>query len=103
MHSQTKVFHFQEIEWTISFPPQGNEGKYCNYNVTLKRGTYQPETPVKLGDILEHPDLEQHYPHTVGYYKTAYGEGENCKPIYLELRRIKTVEEFWHFLNSLDI
>lgn len=103
MPSQTKVFHFQEIEWTISFPPQGNKGKYCNYNVTLKRGPYQPETLVKLGDILENPDLEQHYPHTVGYYKTAHGEEENCKPIYLELRRIKTVEEFWLFLNSLDI
>jgi hypothetical protein len=103
LQSHTKIFHFQEIDWTISFPPQGNEGKYCNYNVTLKKGTSQPETPAKLGEVLENPEFERNCPHTVGYYKMSSAEGENSKPAYLELRTIKTIEEFWLFLNSLDI
>jgi hypothetical protein len=97
-----KCFHFQEINWTITFPAEGNKGKYSNYTVTLNKGT-QPEAIAKLGEILESPEIEQQYPHTVGYYKTAFTEHPTQPFQYLELRRIKTVEEFWLFLNCLDL
>ena len=43
------------------------------------------------------------YPHTVGFYKEFAGEGSEFKPEYLEIRKIETVEDFWQFLNALDI
>ena len=106
MENETKKFHFMEIGWIVSFPRYGNKGKYCNYNVILtdrKRETGQLGKCVKLGEVLENPEFEQHYPHTVGYYKGYSGEGADFKPEYLEIRRISTVEEFWLFLNALDI
>ncbi len=106
MESQYKKFHFQEVDCLIYFSPNGNSGKYCNYNVVLvdrKTGKAQPEKVVKLGDFLDSPEIEQKYPHTIGYFKVSSGEKENFKPEYLELRVIRTVEEFWLFLNALDI
>jgi hypothetical protein len=101
--SQFKKFHFQELGWLVYFPSCDNEGKYNNYTVVLKKGISHPEKTVRLGEILEDPEFELHYPHTVGYYKLSAGEGTSFKPDYLELRKIGTVEEFWMFLNSLNI
>ncbi len=101
-----KKFHFQEIDGLIYFPTEGNVGKYRNYTVFLadrRNKGVQSEKCVKLGDFLESPEIEQNYPHTVGYFKVSSGEGGTFKPEYLELRIIKTVEEFWLFLNALDI
>ena len=106
MENEAKKFHFIEVEWIVYFPKRGNNGKYLSYNVMLvdrKKGTDQTEQQVKLGEILEHPDFERRYPHTVGYYKECSGEGAEFKPEYLEIRRINNVEEFWLFLNALDI
>ena len=58
---------------------------------------------IKLGEALEKPEIDGNYPHTVGFYKVSSGRGANFKPEYLELRRIQNVEEFWLFLNALDI
>jgi len=52
---------------------------------------------------LDNPEFEQNYPHTVGYYKDSSGEGAKLDPEYLEIRKISTVEEFWLFLNAVDI
>jgi hypothetical protein len=52
---------------------------------------------------LDKPEIERNYPHTVGFYKLSSGKGANFKPEYLQLRRIQNVEEFWMFLNALDI
>jgi hypothetical protein len=103
LNNQFKKFHFQEIGWLIYFPSCGNEGKYNNYSVVLKTGISQPENRVKLGEVLDDLEFEQHYPHTVGYFKESSGEDASFKPSYLELRKIRTVEEFWLFLNSLNI
>ena len=95
-----------EIGWIVSFPRYGNKGKYLNYSVMLidrKRGTAQLGNCVKLGEVLDNPEFEQNCPHTVGYYKGSSGEGADFKPEYLEIRRISTVEDFWLFLNALDI
>ena len=71
--------------------------------IDRKKGTSQAGKLVKLGEVLENPELEQHYPHTVGYYRESSGEGADFKPDYLEIRKIGTVEEFWLFLNALDM
>lgn len=95
-----------EIDWLFYFPKYGNKGKYLNYTVMFidrKQGNSQTGKLVKLGEILENPEFEKCYPHTVGFYKGSSGEGADFKPEYLEIRRISTVEEFWLFLNSLDI
>jgi len=95
-----------EIDWLVYFPIYGNKGKYLNYSVMLidrKKGTSQAGKLVKLGEVLENPEFEKRYPHTVGYYKESSGEGADFKPDYLEIRKIGTVEEFWLFLNALDI
>jgi hypothetical protein len=103
MISQFKKFHFLELDWLVYFPSSGNEGKYNRYNVVFKKGISHPEKTVRLCEILEDPEFELHYPHTVGYYKLSDGDGRRFKPDYLELRKIGTVEEFWMFLNSLNI
>ena len=95
-----------EIGWIVSFPRYGNKGKYCDYSVILtdrKSGAAQPGKGVKLGQVLDDPEFEQNYPHTVGYYKDSSGEGAKLDPEYLEIRKISTVEEFWLFLNAVDI
>ena len=103
MENQFKKFHFQELGWLVYFPIHGNEGKYNSYFVFFKRGLTQPEKRVKLEEILDDPEFEQRYPHTIGYYRESTGDGENLKPEYLELRKVCTVEEFWFLLNSLNI
>ena len=106
MGNDTKKFHFMEVDWLVYFPKCGNKGKYLSYRVILidrKKGVSQPEKNVTLNEILEHPEFEKCYPHTVGYYKEASGGRAEFKPEYLEIRRISTVEEFWLFPNALDI
>jgi hypothetical protein len=106
LENETKKFHFIEMDWLVYFPRCGNKGKYLSYNVMLidrKKGTMQPEKHVKLEEIVENQEFEKRYPHTVGYYKESSGEGAEFKPEYLEIRRISNVEEFWLFLNALDI
>ena len=47
--------------------------------------------------------FENGYPYTVGFFKGPVdGEG-NFVVNFLELRIIRCVEEFWKFLNDLDI
>jgi hypothetical protein len=106
LYSKSKKFHFKEVDLLFYFPSCGNKGKYRNYNVILvdrKKGTCQSGKLVKLGDVLEELEFERLYPHTVGFYKESSGEGEEFKPEYLEIRKINNVEEFWLFLNALDI
>jgi hypothetical protein len=106
LESKTKKFHFQEIDWVIYFPRFGNKGRYCNYSVRVrdrKKGTGQPREKIKLGEVLDKLEIDRNYPHTVGFYKVSSGRGANFKPEYLELRRIQTAEDFWLFLNALDI
>lgn len=94
------------MDWLVYFPRRGNKGKYIGYSVVLvdrKKRTGRTEKNAKLKEVVENPEFERSYPHTVGYYKEYSGEGATFKPEYLEIRKISTVEEFWLFLNALDI
>jgi hypothetical protein len=101
----TKKFHFQEIDRVIEFPNFGNCGKYMEYLVRVKcrdNANGSVELTV-LGRLLESPEVENKYPHIVCYFKESEGEGPHFKPKYLEIRKIAAIEEFWLFLNALDI
>jgi DNA-directed RNA polymerase subunit RPC12/RpoP len=81
-----KVFHFQELDWLLYFPFEGNKGKYCGYTVVLKeRKKTNADNRVKLGDIVERRELEEHYPHTVGFFKGSGEEAVDCNPQYITL------------------
>ena len=106
MDSDAKKFHFMEANLIVHFPKLGNKGKYLGYMVLVfdrKQGNAQQGKQVRLNELLEKPEFEESYPHTVGYFKESSGEGAQFKAEYLEIRRISSVEEFWLFLNSLDI
>jgi hypothetical protein len=106
LENEAKKFHFMEIDLLVYFPRCGNKGKYLSYNVILidrKKGTSQSGKQVRLEELVENREFEKLYPHTVGFYKESSGEGAEFKPEYLEIRRINNVEEFWLFLNALDI
>ena len=105
MNDKFKVFHFQEMDWLVYFPSSGNEGKYLSYNVLFRERKGRWSRPAKraLGEVLESREFEQHYPHTVGFFKGSIEEGVDSAISYLEIRIIETVEEFWVFLNALDI
>jgi hypothetical protein len=101
-----KAFHFQEIGWIINFPVAGNVGKYADYDIELVDGKNEESTKekrLKLQVVLSMPEVEQNYPHTVGYFKVSWGEAADSKQEYLELREIRTVEEFWAFLNAVNL
>jgi hypothetical protein len=104
-NNSTKKFYFQEINKIVDFPDCGNKGKYCTYHILLKskETANQLGQPAILGDFLESLEVDNNYPHTVGYYKESTGEDVSFAPEYLELRKICTVEEFWLFLNTSNI
>lgn len=106
MSSQFKVFHFQELNWLIYFPNGANKGKYLNYNVLVrdKRNSSRRPKQVTLGELLESREFEQQCPHTVGFFKSNEAQDvDAAEPRYLEIRTIRTIDEFWLFLNALDV
>jgi DNA-directed RNA polymerase subunit RPC12/RpoP len=99
------VFHFQELDWFFYFPSnEGNRGKYCGYTVLLKeRKKSGADRRVNLGDTVERREFEEHYPHTVGFFKGSGEKREDYRPQYMELRIIHNIDEFWLFLNALNL
>lgn len=100
-----KKFHFQEMSWIITVPEAGNCGKkYPDYEVlfsNLKSNSLNEK--VRLNDLVENPGFQEMFPHTVGYFKSEAERSPYEEPNYLELRIIRSVEEFWKFLNDLDL
>jgi hypothetical protein len=105
MERKLKSFHFQEMDWLISFPASGNEGrKYLYYSVVFKdRKKGNVQSQVSLMDIVDIAEFEKNYPHTVGFFREPIDNEANFSSNYLELRIIRTIEEFWKFLNDLNI
>jgi len=100
-------FHFQEIDWVIYFPSIGNEGRpYSKYGVAYRdrrSGITQPGVRINLEDVMKNPEIQEKYPHTVGYFLHASGKGRNWVPKYLETRKISNLNEFYKFLADLHI
>jgi len=99
-----KCFHFKELDWFICFPSTGNEGrKYLYYSVTFKNPKKGSISQVCLEDLVDATEFEQNYPHTVGFFKETIGNIVNFCSNYLEIRVVRSIEEFWKFLNDLNI
>jgi hypothetical protein len=105
METKSKKFYFQEMDWIISFPNTGNEGrKYLFYSVQfLDRRNKQSNSYAILADVVDNPMFENGFPHTVGFFKDSVDKESNLEANYLELRIIRCLEEFWKFLNDLNL
>ena len=105
METKWKSFYFQEMDWIISFPNTGNEGrKYLYYSISFNdRKTKQIKTQIVLADIVDSPMFENGFPHTVGFFRDPVDIEGSFEVNYLELRIIRCIEEFWKFLNDLNI
>jgi len=105
LKNQFKKFHFQELDWLIYFPDSGNKGKYLDYIVIFKDRKRNPkqEEHITLGKILGKSEFENCFPHTVGFFKSSSGENAEFKPDYMEIRIMRCLEDFWLFLNALNI
>lgn len=99
-----KSFHFQEKDWLISFPSEGNEGrKYLYYSVRFTNRKNKENTQVCLTEIVDSPGFEENFPYTVGFFRGPIDEKIDLKSAYLEIRVVRSIEEFWKFLNDLNI
>ena len=104
MECKPKNFHFQEMDWLITFPNAGNEGrKYLYYSVELANPKKkQGKKQIRLTEIVDSTDFER-FPHTVGYFRGTVEENDASEFDYLEIRIIRSIEDFWKFLNDLNI
>jgi len=104
LSARFKVFHFQELDWLLYFPIEGNCGKYSSYSVLFTdRKEPNQNTKAILGALLERPELDEHYPHTVGFFKSSGYADIDSRLRYMEIRIIHNVDEFWFFLNALNL
>jgi hypothetical protein len=104
MENSSKKFYFQEMDWIITFPNSGNEGrKYLFYSAHFIDRKNKRNMNVLVADILDNPMFENGCPHTVGFFKGPVDEDGNFEKNFLELRIIRCIEEFWKFLNDLNI
>jgi hypothetical protein len=105
METKSKKFYFQEMDWIISFPNKGNEGKkYCFYSVQfLDRKNKHCNQNAILADVVDSPMFENGFPHTVGFFIDSVDKEGNFEANYFELRIIRYLEEFWKFLNDLNL
>jgi hypothetical protein len=93
------------MDWLICFPDIGNEGrKYLSYSVQfIDRKNKKSKPQTILADIVDFPMFESGYPHTVGFFRDLVDDEGNFQANFLELRIIRCIEEFWKFLNDLNI
>jgi hypothetical protein len=105
METMSKKFYFQEMDWIITFPSSGNEGrKYLFYSVQfVDRNRKQNKPSVILVDIVDSPMFENGYPHTVGFFRCPVDSEGNFEGTFLELRIVRCIEDFWKFLNDLNL
>ena len=52
---------------------------------------------------MNKPEIENNYPHTIGYFLSATGRAANYEPQYLETRLVASLEEFYQYLRDLEI
>ena len=101
-NEERKCFHFQELGWILSFPMKGNEDKkYVNYKVEFTEPT-KKITYLTLFEIVNSPEFEK-FPHTIGFFRCNNCLEFSINKTYLEIRIVRSLEEFWKFLNDLDI
>jgi len=105
LDGKLKKFHFQELDWIVSFPELVNEGKkYLYYSVSVEdRKNGNLRIQICLSDVLDNPEFEKNVPHTVGFFREFKDNDTSMKLAYLEIRMIRSIEEFWKFLNDTNL
>jgi len=104
MEKKSKNFYFQEMDWIVSFPCSGNEGrKYLFYSVQFMDRKNKQIKDALVADIVDSPMFENGYPHTVGFFRNPANSECNFEGNFLELRIVRCIEEFWKFLNDLNL
>ena len=105
METKCENFYFQEMGWLIRFPNAGNEGReYSYYSISFADlRNKQARTKIVLADIVDSQMFENGFPHTIGFFKELISNEMNFPVNFLEIRIIRCIEEFWKFLNDLDI
>ena len=99
-----KNFHFQEQGFIVSFPEEGNERtKYLYYHVKYSDMKANNTFETCLAEIVDSQSFDSNYPYTVGFFKGPFDEKTDFKSAYLEIRIIRSIEDFWKFLNDLNI
>jgi len=58
---------------------------------------------VILADIVDAPMFENGYPYTVGFFRGPVDNEGNFNANFLELRVVRCIEDFWKFLNDLNL
>jgi len=59
METKSKNFYFQELDWTVSFPCSGNEGrKYLFYSVQFMDRKNKQIKDALVADIVDSPMFE---------------------------------------------
>jgi hypothetical protein len=56
-----------------------------------------------LADVVDSPMFENGFPHTVGFFRDSVDKEGNFEANYLELRIIRCLDDFWKFLNDLNL
>ena len=104
LENQWKSFHFQERDCIISFPNVGNEKrKYLYYSVKFTDKKTKKVTTECLAEIVGSSSFEENFPYTIGFFKGLIGAESDLRSVYLEIRIVRSIEEFWKFLNDLNI
>jgi hypothetical protein len=99
-----KNFHFQEQGFVISFPEEGNERtKYLYYRVRYTDIKANQTYETCLAEIVDAHSFDSNYPYTVGFFKGSFDGKTDFGSSYLEIRIVSSIEDFWKFLNDLDI
>ena len=65
--------------------------------------TKQARSEIILADIVDSKMFENGFPHTIGFFKQLINDETNFPETFLEIRIIRCIEEFWKFLNDLNI
>ena len=69
----------------------------------IDRKKKKAESQLSLVDIVDNPEFENGFPHTVGFFREPMDKEADFASNYLEIRIIRCIEEFWKFLNDLNI
>ena len=69
----------------------------------IDRRNKQSKPHAVLADVVDSPMFENGYPHTVGFFRDPVDDEGNFEANFLELRIVRCIEEFWKFLNDLNI
>jgi len=52
---------------------------------------------------MRKPEIQENYPHTVGYFQHSSGRGKDWTPKYLEITKVADLQDFFKFLRKLKL